>query len=243
MVSPPPPLPCVPAGQPSRRLHRDAAGQRFEEKKIRMRYIKSLLSFEGTTGSHPDEDDLEEFVFGRLDGVELDRLEEHLLACEACRRQLTETENFVASTRAATRKMLGAPPPTPIARRFSAPALALAGAFAVVLMAMGFSVIPLFRTPQSVELLVAQRGATQVQTSAGRPLDLRLDANGLSAQWLEIVDARGMRLQSVPVSVANGLVNHRAPPLPQGQIWIRLYAQPSPQPQTVPLREFSLRVQ
>ena len=208
-----------------------------------MRYIKSLLSFEGTTGSHPDEDDLEEFVFGRLDGVELDRLEEHLLACEACRRQLTETENFVASTRAATRKMLGAPPPTPIARRFSAPALALAGAFAVVLLAISLSLVPRFREPENVGLLVAERGATLATAPAQRPLNLRLDASGLSAQWLEIVDAQGIRLHSVPISVANGLVIHRTTPLPSGQVWIRLYAEPSPQPQTVPLREFSLRVQ
>lgn len=208
-----------------------------------MRYIKSLLSFEGTTGSHPDEDDLEEFVFGRLDGVELDRIEEHLLACEACRRQLTETENFVASTRAAARKMLGAPAPTPRARRFSAPAWALAGAFAVVLLAISFSLVPRFRAPRSVDLLVAERGVTLATAPSQRPLDLRLDAAGLSAQWLEIVDAQGLRLQGVPISVANGLVLHRAPPLPQGQVWIRLYAEPSPQPQTVPLREFSLRVQ
>ena len=243
MVSPPPPLPCVPASQPSRRLHREAAGRRFEEKKIRMRYIKSLLSFEGTTGSHPDEDDLEEFVFGRLDGVELDRIEEHLLACEACRRQLTETENFVASTRAAARKMLGAPAPTPRARRFSAPAWALAGACAVGVLAISFSLVPRFRAPRSVDLLVAERGVTLATAPSQRPLDLRLDAAGLSAQWLEIVDAQGLRLQGVPISVANGLVLHRAPPLPQGQVWIRLYAEPSPQPQTVPLREFSLRVQ
>ena len=208
-----------------------------------MRYIKSLLSFEGTTGSHPDEDDLEEFVFGRLDGVELDRIEEHLLACEACRRQLTETENFVASTRAAARKMLGAPAPTPRARRFSAPAWALAGACAVVVLAISFSLVPRFRAPRSVDLLVAERGATLATAPSQRPLDLRLDAAGLSAQWLEIVDAQGLRLQGVPISVANGLVLHRAPPLPQGQVWIRLYAEPSPQPQTVPLREFSLRVQ
>ena len=208
-----------------------------------MRYIKSLLSFEGTTGSHPDEDDLEEFVFGRLDGVELDRIEEHLLACEACRRQLTETENFVASTRAAARKMLGAPAPTPRARRFSAPAWALAGACAVVLLAISFSLVPRFRAPRSVDLLVAERGVTLATAPSQRPLDLRLDAAGLSAQWLEIVDAQGLRLQGVPISVANGLVLHRAPPLPQGQVWIRLYAEPSPQPQTVPLREFSLRVQ
>ena len=170
MVSPPPPLPCVPASQPSRRLHREAAGRRFEEKKIRMRYIKSLLSFEGTTGSHPDEDDLEEFVFGRLDGVELDRIEEHLLACEACRRQLTETENFVASTRATARKMLGAPAPTPRARRFSAPAWALAGAFAVVLLAISFSLVPRFRAPRSVDLLVAERGVTLATAPSQRPL-------------------------------------------------------------------------
>lgn len=213
-----------------------------------MRYIRNLLSFEGTTGSHPDEDDLEEFVFGRLDGVELDRIEEHLLACEPCRRQLTETENFVASTRAASRKMLGAPPPTPQARRFSAPAWALAGASAVVLLAISFSLVPRFRAPQSVDLLVAERGVTLATAPSQRPLNLRLDAAGLDAaglraQWLEIVDAQGLRLQGVPISVANGLVIHRAPPLPHGQVWIRLYAEPSPQPRTVPLREFSLRVQ
>lgn len=243
MVYPPPPLPCVPAGQPSQRLQRDAAGQRFEEKKIRMRYIKGVLSFECTPGSHPDEDDLEEFIFGRLDGDELDRIEEHLLACDACRRQLTETENFVASTRAATRKMLGAPPPTPLARRFSAPAIALAAAIAIIVLAISFSLIPRFRAPESVPLLVAERGASLATAAAQRPLNLRLEAGGLPAHWLEIVDAQGVKLHSFPIAVANGLVLHRAPPLPPGQVWIRLYAQPSPQPQTVPLREFSLRVQ
>ena len=208
-----------------------------------MRYSKGLVSFEGTTGSHPDEDDLEEFVFGRLDGVELDRIEEHLLACENCRRQLTETENFVASTRAAARKMLGAPPPMPKARRFSAPAWAMAGASAVVVLAIGISLVPRFRAPRTVDLLVAERGVSQTTAPSRRPLDLRLDAAGLSARWLEIVDGQGMRLHSVAISVANGVVVHRAPPLPQGQVWIRLYGEPSPQPQTIPLREFSLRVQ
>lgn len=242
MLAPPPPLPCQPAGPLRRRLHRAAAGLLFEEKKIRMRYIKSLLLFEGIAGSHPSEDDLEEFVFGRLDGAGLELIEEHLLACDACRRQLTEIENFVASTRAATRKILGAPAPAPRARRFSAPALALAGALAVVVLALSFSVVPTFRAPQSVEL-TAERGAPLGQALAGRPLDLRLNASGISPQWLEIVNSQGSRLYEAAITVSHGQVLHRSPPLPQGQVWIRLYAQPSPQTQTVPLREFSLRAQ
>ena len=131
----------------------------------------------------------------------------------------------------------------PKARRFSAPAWAMAGVFAVVLLAISFSLVPRFRAPRSVDLLVAERGVTLATAPSQRPLDLRLDAAGLSARWLEIVDGQGMRLHSVPISGTNGLVVLRAPPLPPGQVWIRLYGEPSPQPQTIPLREFSLRVQ
>ena len=163
-----------------------------------MRYSKSVLTFESHDGAHPSEDDLEEFVFGRLDGAALEQLEEHLLVCDHCRRRLSETESFVASTRAAARKMLGAPAPTPKARKFSAPTMAWIGAFAVALLVLGFSIAPSFRTAQSVEL-VAERGLTRGQALAGRPLDLRLDMAGLGErasppQWLEIVNARGERL-------------------------------------------------
>ena len=208
-----------------------------------MRYSKAVLTFESNARSHPSEDDLEEFVFGRLDGAALDVLEEHLLVCEACRKRLSETENFVASTRAAARKILGAPPPVPKSRRFSAPAWAWAGACAVFLLVASASLEPRFRSAQTVEL-VAERGATQVQASAGRPLDLRLNVSGLeTSRWLEIVNAQGTRLHEAEVAVDGSFVLHRSPALPPGQAWIRLYAQPSPTPATIPLREFSLRVQ
>jgi anti-sigma factor RsiW len=216
-----------------------------------MRYSNTLLTFEGSEGSHPSEDELEEFVFGRLDGAALDDLEEHLLICEACRRRLTETENFVASTRAAARKMLGAPPPTPKPRRFSAPALALAGVLGISLLVAYFTILPRFRSPQTVTL-VAERSGTPGQASSGRPLDLRLDAEGLGSapgaggsevRWLEIVNSQGARLHSAAVTATQGLVVYRSPALPRGQTWIRLYAQPSPSAQTPPLREFNLIVQ
>jgi len=211
-----------------------------------MRYSKAVLTFKGNVGWHPSEDDLEEFVFGRLDGAELDRLEEHLLVCETCRKSLTETENFVASTRAAARKMLGAPAPVPKARRFSAPALALAGALAILFLAVSFSVVPYFRSPQTV-MLVAERGGNQGQADAGRPLNLELDVSGLeSSRWLEIVDAEGKHLHAAPLKTsetAPSVLRHRSPALPAGQAWIRLYRQPSPTSQTPPLREFNLRLQ
>jgi len=208
-----------------------------------MRYSKAVLAFEGNPGPHPSEDDLEEFVFGRLEGAELDLLEEHLLVCELCRKSLTETENFVASTRAAARKMLGAPAPTPKARLFSGPALAMAGALAIILVAVSFSVAPFFRSPQTVAL-VAERGVGQGEAESGRPLDLRLDVTGLEpSRWLEIVDAEGKKLYAASVEPSQGSVRLRCPALPFGQAWIRLYSQPSPTSQTLPLREFNLRLQ
>ncbi len=207
-----------------------------------MRYSKTLLTFEGQEGSHPSEDDLEEYVFGRLEGDTLDEVEEHLLLCEDCRRRLTETENFVASTRAAARKMVGAPPPTPKPRRFSAPAWALAFAMGALLLTVAYNFVPLNRTPQSIDL-VAERGATGARVRAGQPVDLRLDVTGIEPRWLEIVDGQGGRLEVTAIQPSNGRVSHRSPPLPAGQIWIRLYAQPSPRAEVLPLREFSLRAE
>ncbi len=212
-----------------------------------MRYSRGTLTFEGNAGPHPHEDEIEEFVFGRLRGTDLDDFEEHLLVCELCRRRLTETETFVASTRAATRKILGAPPPTPKPRRFSPPALALAGAMAVALLTASFFILPKFREAQPVDL-TAERGVTRIEARAGNPLNLRLAVGDLGesappVRWLEIVNAQGARMHSAAVSAAKGYVLHGAPPLPQGQAWIRLYSQHSPSPESPPLREYSRRVQ
>jgi hypothetical protein len=210
-----------------------------------MRYSNTLLTFESNDSTHPSEDDLEEFVFGRLDGDALEEVEEHLLACETCRKRLAETETFIASTRAATRKMLGAPQPQPKPRRFSAPALALAAVLGVALLIGYVSVLPSFRAPQSLTL-VAERSGVPAQAQSGRPLELRLDLSGANdgeVRWLEIVDSQGARLHSAAVSLANGVVLHKTPPLPPGQAWIRLYVQPSPSAQATPLREYNLVVE
>ncbi len=208
-----------------------------------MRYSKAVLTFEGKARSHPDEDELEEFVFGRLEGGALDRLEEHLLLCDSCRKRLSETENFVASTRAASRKMLGAPPPMPKNRRFSAPAFALAGAFAVLLLGVSYSLTSGFPSSQTI-VLVAERSETQTRALAGRPIDFQLNVGGLeSIRWLEIVNANGALLHSAVVTAQGGIVMHHTSAFPSGQVWIRLYAEHSPNRATLPLREFYLRVQ
>ena len=210
-----------------------------------MRYSKTGLIFEDNTSSHPTEDDLEEFVFSRLNGAELERLEEHLLGCETCRRRLAETEVFVASTRAAARKVLGAPQPQPKPRRFSPLAMAWAAALAIALLLGYFTLQPRFTTSQRV-VLVAQRGEPASKAQARTPLDLELGipgANESEVRWLEIVDAQGAKLHSAAVSASQGIVRHRSPPLPSGQTWVRLYAEPSPTPQMRPLHEYNLIVQ
>ena len=48
------------------------------------------------------EDYAEEFVFGRLSPEDLRGYEEHLLACEICRRAVEKTEAFIEEFRRAS---------------------------------------------------------------------------------------------------------------------------------------------
>jgi hypothetical protein len=58
---------------------------------------------------HPPDDLLERYAMGALAEPELERVEEHLLVCEACQARLAETDAFVSATRAALRQLRDEP--------------------------------------------------------------------------------------------------------------------------------------
>ena len=53
---------------------------------------------------HVSEDDLERYATRTLPATELDRLEEHLLICSACRDRLQTTDEYVMAMRSAAGK-------------------------------------------------------------------------------------------------------------------------------------------
>ncbi len=59
--------------------------------------------------AHPGEDVLEAYSLRRLNRRLLARVEEHLLACEACRRRLEEAAGFAEATRVAARRLRDVP--------------------------------------------------------------------------------------------------------------------------------------
>jgi hypothetical protein len=54
---------------------------------------------------HAEDEHLEQCSMGRLQGPELAVLEEHLLACEDCRKRLQESDAYVAAMQRAARSM------------------------------------------------------------------------------------------------------------------------------------------
>ena len=70
---------------------------------------------------HIDWEELEQFSLGTLPKTRLAPVEEHLLLCERCRRQLESTDGYVAAireagTRIRTREKGGAKPQLVMAR-------------------------------------------------------------------------------------------------------------------------------
>jgi hypothetical protein len=180
---------------------------------------------------HLIEEDLEQYCLGSLVEVGCARLEEHVLLCETCRDRLTETENFVASMREASRQRSGSHVKDRaagvIAGRIRRPSWP--GQLASVLLAAMLAVCALVwsgRQSNTVALpfaveLAAVRGAAPGPVPAGRPLLLKLDLTGLSDGQPfagEVVDASGVRVAQFSVGAP---VQLKA--LPPGGYFVRIY--------------------
>jgi anti-sigma factor RsiW len=58
---------------------------------------------------HFDDDESELYSMGRLSAEKVERLEEHLLVCEACRVKVTDSDTYVAAMRRAAAHLKRAP--------------------------------------------------------------------------------------------------------------------------------------
>ena len=143
---------------------------------------------------HPNEEALERFLLKNSSAEELEVVETHLFACEACVEHLEALETQIAATKLAlasleakrilkeTAKISGT-----WRSWFTTPRLSYATAFAgLVLGAIIFSL------PRDVTI-TAYRGSETVIVSQWRPLHLHLNAAGLPAgpTSVEIVDVNG----------------------------------------------------
>jgi len=90
------------------------------------------VTFEG----HVPEDSLEAYAMGRLSGEECVLIEEHLLICPTCQRDLEAVDDYIQVTRAA----IAALAPQPPARIGPQSAWALRAA-ALVLAAAGWAAL------------------------------------------------------------------------------------------------------
>jgi hypothetical protein len=210
-------------------------------------------SFEHADGEH-----LERYSMGTLVGPEAEALEEHLLVCPTCQDELAEIDAYVRTVQAAASRLRSEQPLSRVRTRsgfwafFRQPGLAY-GAIAAVCLILAMWVSLTRQSPPGSSglppvavLLQAVRGpggTIDARAPGGRPLILRADLSGLPPQtdWeLEVVDARGARVQRFAGSASEGSLEVKLTAgLAAGQYWVRLYA---PGSGSEPQREFALRV-
>lgn len=187
--------------------------------------------------AHPSERAVEEYVFERLAGQELDQFEEHLLVCELCQDRLVETGEYVAGMKAATGR-LQQERPLIISRSrrrrwFEAPAWfpkpAWGAALAVALLTVTIWIPrPAAENCDAEVTLTAMRGPEQTASlaPAGKPFLLKADLTGVAGSgWLklEIVDLAGRVVWGTSVQgEASALFTAVSRRLDAGQYWVRV---------------------
>ncbi len=195
-------------------------------------------------GTHPDENVLEMYCMEKLEGLQLESFEEHLLICEECQDRVTEVDRFLIAMKAALKhpvketlwerwnpaKMFQMPVPV-----WATAAVALAGV-AGVFVAHNLNTQP---APLALALTATRGGSVAVAKAAG-PLDLDLDARDLASSGsyrVQLVNGEGTEVWSTSSNVHDGhvhaLVQQRLSP---GQYYVRI-ADPSGA-----RREFSLHL-
>jgi len=197
-------------------------------------------------GAHPSDDELELYSLGRLEEEQRNTIEEHLLVCESCRKQVEEFDEFAAAMRVA---LLETEVPkkaeawtTRLARLAALPKPVWAGAVAAAVALV--LILPWqqqTQPPHSVEL-EALRQAALATAPQNRPLVLRVDLTGLTGEQehhLEIVDATAQVVwRGVVRSEGDKAVVALENGLDEGRYWVRIH-----QPGTGELlREFGLQV-
>ena len=188
---------------------------------------------------HLDESQLEAYSMRRVPEDEAACVEEHLLVCESCRQQLADTDAFVHAMRGAAGRLRAAPHMT--GRGWVQWGLRPVLATLVVVVGIGIAVRMDHKAPIGAEVVVLQAtrgGGLVAQVTAGRPLLLKPNLDGLPAlpeYHLRILDRTGKRTwQGNFLSSAGGASIPQQPP---GIYFVELYSIPG-----TLLREYAMEV-
>jgi anti-sigma factor RsiW len=183
---------------------------------------------------HPSEDALERFLFNQSDEEELEIVESHFLACEACVTRLETLELDIAAKKMALQTHLAEQAvrlSQPAARQrklfglFTWPQLSFAGA-AMAACALAVSFVSV---PREVNL-VAERGNETQVVSEWLPLHLHLQARELNSGpvTVTVVDKAGNQIWRSTAIVKNEEIEVKTPRMKAiGDYLVQVYA-PSP---------------
>ncbi|HUQ92108.1 MAG TPA: zf-HC2 domain-containing protein [Bryobacteraceae bacterium] len=204
---------------------------------------------------HIGDAELEAYIMHKLPEEDIDRLEEHTLICDRCRRQLEQTETFILSMRAAALNIrqderVSQPTSLPWWQRALRPVMARPGlAVAGVAVIATLLFLPLRPdTPLAYHELYLRslRGVETETAPSGKHvrLRLRLDITGLPSPDLykaAVFDSAGRSLWETSISRSSSsleVVVSVIRGLPSGLYWVRL----SDALTGKLLREYQLRV-
>jgi hypothetical protein len=193
---------------------------------------------------HPSDEALERFLLNQSQDEELDVIETHILACEACVTQLEALELQIAAAKIALREMESIPAKQRSATAgwrswFTVPALSWAGAAAAAAGAIMFFSIPRETT------VSAYRGTETAVVSEWRPLRLQLNTTDLEPGpvTVELVNANGLPVWKGSSVAKNDKVAVSLPRLTHsGKHFLRLYSPGQNGAQGELLREYALEV-
>jgi len=195
---------------------------------------------------HPSEDILEEYVVGRLPEALIEQIEEHLLICHTCQDVVEQTGQFISAMKISNTHPIPAAGLLAAGWRHPAPGASAAAVLVVAIIAvvvLGVRKPTLGSPPAPVNVsLSSLRGLEAMSPApAGRPLQLGIDAPGLTPgkqYQVELVDAAGREVWKGAVTEADGkLAATMTQPLTAGVYWVRLYGGDSEL-----LREFGMSV-
>jgi hypothetical protein len=203
--------------------------------------------------NHPTEDELERFVLNRSADKELEELETHILACDACITRLEDLEVQISATKIALQDIrqeqlakAALPKENKWKSWFTTPEFSLTGAVAAV--ALGLVLIPVFlphRAPVAQVSLSAYRGEETSIVPTGHRLEIHLNTTDLTEGpvLVTVVNIRGMEVWKGSTAIHHEQADIEVPPIAdRGEHFLRLYAPNQANSESDLLREFAFQV-
>lgn len=204
-------------------------------------------------GAHVETGELELYSMGRIEGAQLERIEEHLLVCAWCQDRLAAEDKYVRATRVAAARV-AAEPQQPRSRAqdrlrafvWSYEPILLTVVIAIVLVGVFWFVRPSHEAlnPAVVTVILdvarSERGGATVPAGSEPMLHIDLtDLPQLPAYVVEIVNSRGESVWQSAATPSGGKLGLKVEKsLDGGSYWIRLY---SSTPERALLREYGLK--